>query len=71
MLGDEVFTYDPGHYLVVSLDLLVSGRVTAASKAKPFLGMAWTSTYNRYRRFGPPARSNGRPNLIAVFSSAE
>jgi hypothetical protein len=24
MLGDEAFTYDPGHYLVVSLDLPVS-----------------------------------------------
>ena len=40
MLGDEVFTYDPGHYLVVSLDLPVSGRVTTASKAKPYLGMS-------------------------------
>ena len=40
MLGDEAFTYDPGHYLVVSLDLPLSGRVTAASKAKPFLGMS-------------------------------
>jgi AraC-like DNA-binding protein len=40
MLGDEAFTYDPGHYLVVSLDLPVSGRVTAASKAMPFLGMS-------------------------------
>ena len=40
MLGDEAFTYDPGHYLVVSLDLPVTGRVTAASKAKPFLGMS-------------------------------
>src|SRR6266436_9647361 len=40
MLGDEAFTYAPGHYLVVSLDLPVSGRVTAASKAKPFLGMS-------------------------------
>jgi AraC-type transcriptional regulator N-terminus len=40
MLGDEIFTYDPGHYLVVSIDLPVSGRVTAASKAKPFLGMS-------------------------------
>src|ERR1700727_3169047 len=40
MLGDETFTYDPGHYLVVSLDLPVSGRITAASKAKPFLGMS-------------------------------
>ena len=40
MLGNEAFTYDPGHYLVVSLDLPLSGRVTAASKAKPFLGMS-------------------------------
>jgi AraC-like DNA-binding protein len=40
MLGDEAFTYDPGHYLVVSLDLPLSGRVTAASKAKPFLGVS-------------------------------
>src|ERR1700726_1517910 len=39
MLGDEAFTYDPGHYLVVSLDLPVSGAIMAASKAKPFLGM--------------------------------
>ena len=39
MLGDEVFTYAPGFCLVVSLDLPVSGRVTSASKAKPFLGM--------------------------------
>jgi AraC-like DNA-binding protein len=39
MLGDEVFTYAPGFCLVVSLDLPVSGRVTNASKAKPFLGM--------------------------------
>jgi hypothetical protein len=40
MLGDEAFTYDPGHYLVVSLDLPLSSRVTAASKAKPYLGMS-------------------------------
>lgn len=39
MLGKEAFTYDPGHYLVVLLDLPVSGRVTTASKAKPFVGM--------------------------------
>jgi hypothetical protein len=25
MLGDETFSYDPGHYLVVSIDLPVSG----------------------------------------------
>src|ERR1700756_6624 len=39
MLGNEAFTYAPGYCWVVSLDLPVSGRVTTASKAKPFLGM--------------------------------
>jgi AraC-like DNA-binding protein len=39
MLGNEAFTYAPGYCLVVSLDLPVSGRVTMASKAKPFLGL--------------------------------
>src|SRR5258707_2449747 len=39
MLGNEAFTYAPGYCLVVSLDQPVSGRVTTASKAKPFLGM--------------------------------
>ena len=39
MLGNEAFTYAPGHCLVVSLDLPVSGRVTTASKVKPYLGM--------------------------------
>src|SRR5260370_22934897 len=39
MLGNEAFTNAPGYCLVVSLDLPVSGRVTTASKAKPFLGM--------------------------------
>jgi hypothetical protein len=39
MLGNETFAYAPGLCLVVSLDLPVSGRVTTASKAKPYLGM--------------------------------
>jgi len=65
MLGDEAFTYDPGHYLVVSLDLPVSGRVTAASKAKPFLGMSLDldvkqipslRTYGRIQRATKPDR---------------
>src|ERR1700678_243295 len=39
MLGNKTFAYAPGDCLVVSLDLPVSGRVTNASKAKPYLGM--------------------------------
>src|ERR1700721_4152749 len=40
ILGDEAFSYASGHYLVFSLDLPLSGRVTVAAKAKPFLGMS-------------------------------
>jgi hypothetical protein len=71
MLGNEAFSYDSGHYVVVSFDLPVSGRVTTAPKAKPFLGMRLDLEVNRYRRFSPPARSNGRRSLSAVLSPAE
>ena len=37
-LGDDPFDYDPGHYLVTSADLPVTGRVTAA----PSLGVVLT-----------------------------
>jgi AraC-like DNA-binding protein len=56
MLGDEPFTYGPGHYLVVSLDLPVSGRVTTASKAKPFLGMRLDLDIKQI----PSVRTSGR-----------
>src|SRR5258708_34942962 len=47
MLGDEAFTYDPGHYLVLSLDLPLSGRITAASQAKPFFGLSVDLVVNK------------------------
>src|ERR1700738_5342812 len=56
MLGDETFTYDPGHYLVVSLDLPISGRVTAASKAKPFCVMSLDLDVKQI----PSLRTSGR-----------
>ena len=37
-LGDEVYRYGVGDYLVVSLDLPVVSRVTTASRAAPHLG---------------------------------
>lgn len=36
-LGERVFTYAPGAYLAATVDLLVSGRVTEASRTKPYL----------------------------------
>ena len=36
-LGEETFTYDPLHYLVVSMSLPVIGQVIEASPEKPYL----------------------------------
>jgi AraC-like DNA-binding protein len=38
-LGDEVYRYDPAHFLLVSVDLPVCGRVTCASADRPYLGL--------------------------------
>jgi AraC-like DNA-binding protein len=37
ILGDQVYTYDPSHYLVVSVDLPLSARVTRATPQSPYL----------------------------------
>jgi AraC-like DNA-binding protein len=39
MVGDEVYVYDPMHYLVSSVDLPVCGQVSVASESEPYLGM--------------------------------
>jgi hypothetical protein len=41
-LGAEVFCYGVGDYLLVSLDVPVSSRVTPASAATPHLGLGLT-----------------------------
>jgi AraC-like DNA-binding protein len=38
LLGDEVFRYDPGHYLVFTVDLPLIFQVDEASKELPYLG---------------------------------
>lgn len=40
VVGDQVFRYTGGDYLLVSLDLPVSGAVTEASPERPYLSMA-------------------------------
>jgi AraC-like DNA-binding protein len=37
MLGEEVYDYDASRYLVVSVDLPISGQVTRATSAAPYL----------------------------------
>jgi AraC-like DNA-binding protein len=38
-LGDELYRYDPAHFLLVSVDLPVCGRVTCATADEPYLGL--------------------------------
>ena len=37
LLGDEVYVYDPLHYLVVSMTLPITGQIIDASPAQPYL----------------------------------
>jgi AraC-like DNA-binding protein len=38
LLGEEVFRYDPGHYLIYTVDLPLTFQVEEASKEQPYLG---------------------------------
>ena len=37
LLGEDVFRYDPGHYLISSVDLPIVSQVIEASKEQPYL----------------------------------
>jgi AraC-like DNA-binding protein len=39
LLGEEVFRYDPGHYLISTVVLPVVSQVVEASEEKPYLGL--------------------------------
>ena len=39
ILGDETYRLDPAQSLLVSVDLLVAGRVVEASRSRPYLGV--------------------------------
>src|SRR5262245_55168067 len=38
LLGGEVFRYDPGHYLIYTVDLPLTFQVEEASKERPYFG---------------------------------
>jgi AraC-like DNA-binding protein len=42
ILGEQIFDYGPGQYVVISLDLPVTGHVLRAGPDEPFLGMGLT-----------------------------
>jgi AraC-like DNA-binding protein len=39
LVGEEVLRYDPGHYLLFTVDLPIIFRVEEASEARPYFGM--------------------------------
>ena len=39
LLGEEVFRYDPGHYLIYTVDLPLTFQVEEASRERPYLGL--------------------------------
>lgn len=39
LLGEQVFRYDPGHYLIYTVDLPLVFQVKEASKERPYLGL--------------------------------
>jgi AraC-like DNA-binding protein len=39
LLGEQVFQYDPGHYLIYTVDLPLVFQVQEASKERPYLGL--------------------------------
>lgn len=39
LLGDEVFLYDPGHYLISTVDLPIVSHVAEASEERPYLSV--------------------------------
>jgi AraC-type transcriptional regulator N-terminus len=64
-LGDEVYRYGVGNYLVVSLDLPVVSRVTEASSEKPHLGLGMAIDPERLKEVMnrvPPARVTVPPD---------
>jgi AraC-like DNA-binding protein len=75
-LGEEVFDYGVGDYLVVALDLPVTSRITIASSDAPLLGLGMAIRPERLKELFqrvPPvsAASEGRARGVAVNQAEE
>ena len=70
VLGARAFDYQAGQYLVASVDLPVSGHVSQASAAQPFLGMSLTLKPDAITALmletGMPRSATAEPPGIAV-----
>ncbi|MGO1051509.1 AraC family transcriptional regulator [Crossiella sp. CA198] len=70
VLGDHLFDYHAGEYLVVTVDLPLVGQVTQASPAEPFLGFGLPLEANTIAQLlleaGPSRSTPGDDMAIAV-----
>jgi AraC-like DNA-binding protein len=76
-LGDRVYEYHAGQYLVASVDLPVTGQFTQASPAEPALGFGLALRPSAIAALlletaaGDPARSTPAPSGIAVSNASD
>jgi len=49
-VGEDVFVYDPDHYLVTSVPLPVTSQIVAATEARPFVSLAVDIELDAVRR---------------------
>ncbi|MGM9483313.1 AraC family transcriptional regulator N-terminal domain-containing protein [Roseateles sp. NT4] len=74
MLGDEVFEYGQGQFLVVGVELPIAGCVIEASPEKPYLGAGMTlraSTISSLLLEMGPAAAAAEPAGYAVSDASE
>jgi len=76
LLGDEVFVYDPLHYLVVSMTLPVTGQIIDATPQQPYLCLRIdidpqlvTEQLAQLPPSTPPRDANARPLFLARTSA--
>ncbi|MEZ0470317.1 AraC family transcriptional regulator [Luteimonas salinilitoris] len=72
MLGEDLYHYDPLHYLVVSMSVPVTGQVIEASPERPYLCLrididtqAVAELVTQLAASPPPAQENGRALYLA------
>jgi AraC-like DNA-binding protein len=76
-LGDRVYEYHAGQYLVASVDLPVTGHFTQASPAEPALGFGLALRSSAIAALllettpGDPARGTPAPSGIAVSDASD
>jgi AraC-like DNA-binding protein len=74
MLADEIYHYDPAHFLLVSVGLPVAGQVINASPESPYLSLRIDLDPGQLSELilaaGPP-EAHGRPQRGLAVSQAE